>query len=159
MWILILSFSVVLLDQGTKYLVLCRLPLGLDVPVVVGWMSFRHIRNTGAAWGMLAGANHWLIVLSVVMLAAIVAFRRHLGSDVPSTRTALGCMIAGIVGNLIDRVKLGYVIDFLDLHWRGHHFPAFNVADAAICTGVGLYILMQVVMRRAEEPGVVSESG
>jgi signal peptidase II len=79
------------------------------------------------------------------MLVVIVCFRRSFLNDVPGHRLALGLMVGGIVGNLIDRLRLQYVVDFLDFHWGVHHFPAFNVADSSICIGVGLYILSMLL--------------
>jgi signal peptidase II len=85
------------------------------------------------------------VPLSLVMLIVIVRFRRHFmtGTWVPSV--SCGLIAGGIVGNLLDRVRLGFVVDFLDFHWQVHRFPAFNVADAAICTGVGLYVLSELL--------------
>ena len=138
---LCLSFLIVVLDQLTKWLVRVEFPLGHSIPVIPGLFSLTYVRNTGAAWGIMGGLNGWLAVLSIVMLVVIVVFRRSFLSDVPVHRMALGCMVGGIVGNLLDRVRLDYVVDFLDFHAAGHHFPAFNVADSAICVGVGLYVL------------------
>jgi signal peptidase II len=106
------------------------------------------VRNTGAAWGILGGQNASLSLLSIVMLALMFFFRRSLLSDTWEHRLALGLMAGGIVGNLMDRLRLGWVTDFLDFHWNGHHWPAFNVADAAICTGVGIYMLSSLWVKR-----------
>lgn len=138
---LCLSLLIVVLDQLTKWLVRVEFPLGHSIPVIPGLFNLTYVRNTGAAWGIMGGLNGWLAVLSIVMLVVIVVFRRSFLSDVPVHRMALGCMVGGIVGNLLDRVRLDYVVDFLDFHAAGHHFPAFNVADSAICVGVGLYVL------------------
>ena len=145
MLILCLSFLVALLDQLTKYLVMRNLPISNHETIIPGLFNISHVRNTGAAWGMMEGFNTGLVVLSVVMLIVIIAFRRHLVADGRLYRVVVGLMIGGIVGNLIDRVRLGFVVDFLDFYWKGHHFPSFNVADSAICTGVGLYILSQLM--------------
>lgn len=145
MLVLLLSFAVALLDQVTKHLVRSRIHLGERVPVISGFFDLRYVRNTGAAWGILAGSNHWLIGLSIVMLAVIVFFRRHFMSDDLVSRASIGLILGGIVGNLLDRVRLSYVVDFLDVYWRGHHFPAFNVADSAICVGVFVYVAAHVL--------------
>jgi signal peptidase II len=149
MLVLCLSAAVTLADQVTKHMIRRRLGVGEHVPVIDGLFSLRHVQNTGAAWGMLEGLNHWLIVLSAVMLVVLVVFRRQFVAGASVCRVALGFMIGGIAGNLIDRLRLGYVVDFLDFFWRVHHFPAFNVADAAICTGVGLYILSYALRKPA----------
>ena len=152
---LLLSFAIVLADQVIKLLVRDRFYPGETLPVVPGLFHLTYVRNTGAAWGMFGGLNGWLALLSVVMLLLIVVFRRSLLSDALSHRLALGLMIGGIAGNLLDRMRLCYVVDFMDFFWRGHHFPAFNVADAAICTGVGLYVATSFGLfapRGAREP-------
>lgn len=143
---LCISFSIAIIDQVTKYAAQKYLPSG-PVTVVSQLFDLRYVQNTGAAWGMLEGLNDWLVILSLVMLALILVFHRSILIDTLSHRIATGCMIGGIVGNLLDRVRLGYVVDFLDFHLGIHHFPAFNVADASICTGVGLYILAQFLQR------------
>ena len=143
MFILTLAILVTLADQVTKHWVRMNFTIGESVPVLPGFFRLTYVRNRGAAWGMLADFSTLLIVLSVVMLAVLVVFRRHFLTDTPIHRVATGLMTAGIVGNLIDRIRLGYVVDFLDFHWRAWHFPAFNVADSAICVGVGLYMLSQ----------------
>jgi signal peptidase II len=145
---LCIACSIVLLDQLTKLLILRDFFLHESVSVVPGFFDLRYIQNTGAAWGMFAGGHLWLALLSLVMLGVIVVFRRSFLSDARIDRICLGVIIGGIVGNLIDRVRLQYVVDFLDFYWRAHHFPAFNVADSAICIGVGLYILSQIMTVR-----------
>ena len=140
---LCVSFLVALLDQITKSLVGQNLRVGGSIPVIPGFFDLRYVQNTGAAWGMFEGFSGWLIVISIVMLVVIVVFRRSFVMDALIYRLTMGLLVGGIVGNLIDRVRLGYVVDFLDFYWRGHHFPAFNAADAAICVGVGLYVISQ----------------
>ena len=148
MLILWLSFAIAVLDQTTKYLIQSRFYVGDFVPVIPRLLDLHYVRNTGAAWGMLSGFSHWLVLVSVVMLLVLVVFRRWIMTDSTVHRCATALMIGGIVGNLVDRVRLGYVVDFLDFYWLErlgpHHFPAFNVADSAICVGVGLYILTQL---------------
>jgi len=141
MWVLLLSLVIVVLDQVTKVLVTCRFEVSESLPVIPGIFDLVYVRNPGAAWGMLGGFHALLIGLSLVVLVVLVVFRRSFMADCAIHRAALGLMIGGIVGNLLDRIRLQYVVDFLDFHWNVHHFPAFNVADSAICVGVGLYIL------------------
>lgn len=141
MLVLLLSVGIVLLDQGTKHLIQSTFYPGQIVPVLPGLFNLSYVRNTGAAWGMLGGLNPWLTVLSAAVLVAIVLFRRSFLTDALIHRVALACMIGGIAGNLLDRLRLNHVVDFLDFHWQTHHFPSFNVADSAICIGVGLYLL------------------
>ena len=144
MLVLFLSVSVILLDQATKHWAQRCLP-SAPLTIVPGFFDLRHVLNTGAAWGMFAGYNTWLVGLSVAMLACLVVFRRCFFADRLLHRWAMGLMVGGIVGNLTDRIRLQHVVDFLDFHWGGSHFPAFNVADSAICVGVGLYLLSQAM--------------
>jgi signal peptidase II len=144
MLILLIGMVLTAVDQVLKCLVRQHIRPGETIPVIDGFFNLSHVCNTGAAWGLLAGFQPWLIGLSIVMLIALVAFRRHFLTDTLCHRVATGLMCAGIIGNLIDRLRLGHVVDFVDLHWRGAHFPSFNVADSAICIGVGLYMLTQV---------------
>ncbi len=161
MLILWLSFAIAFLDQATKYLVQQRFHVGDFVQVIPRLLDFHYIRNTGAAWGMLGGFSHWLFLISLVMLVVLVVFRRSIMTDSLVHRCATALMIGGIVGNLVDRVRLGYVVDFIDFYWlervSNHHFPAFNVADSAICVGVGLYILTQIWPGQAGADEAVEE--
>jgi len=150
MLILCMSFCIALLDQVTKYLVKLKLLAG-QISVIPDFFDLRYVQNTGAAWGIMQGLNNWLVLLSLIMLVAIIIFRRSLIGDSLLNRIVTGLLVGGIIGNMIDRIKLGYVVDFLDFYWRNHHFPAFNVADSAICAGVGLYIISQVLHEGGEQ--------
>ena len=138
---LLVALLVVLLDQATKEWVRGVFSLHESIPVLAGFFDLTYIRNTGAAWGMFSGQNIALSALALAMLAALVAFRRRILPPGRVHRVAMGLLCGGIVGNLFDRLRLDYVVDFLDFHFRGAHFPAFNVADSAICIAVAIYIL------------------
>ncbi len=144
---LLVALLVILLDQASKEWVRHAFALHESVPVGPGFFHLTYIRNTGAAWGMFSGQNLALAVLAFAMLVALVLFRRQFLPPGRVHRVALGLLCGGIVGNLFDRLRLDYVVDFLDFFWRGWHWPAFNVADAAICTGVGIYILGSLFAR------------
>lgn len=133
--------AVTLLDQWTKHWVRQHFGGGGLEVVIPGFFELHLVRNTGAAWGMLAGKGLFLIGFSLAMLVLLIVQRRRLFGALPLGRLAWGLLVAGILGNLIDRLLLGHVIDFLNFHVRDAYFPAFNVADSAICTGVGLYLL------------------
>lgn len=141
MLVLTLGFIVAVADQVTKLVVRQQFAVGESLPVIPGFFHITFVRNTGAAWGMFSGQNWMLTVISVVLLAAMLIFRRSFLSDTWEHRLALGFLLGGIVGNLADRLRMGWVTDFLDFFWRGYHWPAFNIADASICLGVGLYVL------------------
>ena len=159
---LCLSIAVALLDQIAKNWVRSRLGLGSFIGIIPGIFDLRYVQNTGAAWGIFEGLNHWLVILSLVMLVGIARFRHHFMTGTWAPDLSSGLIAGGIVGNLLDRIRLGYVVDFLDFHWRAYSFPAFNVADAAICTGVGLYVLSEVLGRErhaAKRPASEPVSG
>jgi len=137
----LIGFLIVLLDQATKVAVRQSMTLGESWPVMAGCFNLTYLRNTGAVWGMFQSQNAWLIVLSFLVLVLIAVFYRWLVDQRGVHRLAMGLMLGGIVGNLIDRIKLGWVTDFLDFYWQASHWPAFNVADAAICVGVGIYLV------------------
>lgn len=125
--------------------------IGDMLPIIPSFFSITYIRNTGAAWGMMSGLNGLLITLSIVMLTILIIFRRSFITDTLVHKIAAGLMTAGIVGNLIDRMRLSYVVDFLHFYIGKHQFPSFNVADSAICIGVTLYIASQILEKKTEE--------
>jgi signal peptidase II len=147
----------VALDQATKLMVAKALPLGTQVPVIRGFFNLVHIHNRGAAFGLLA---NWSLdvarVFFVLTTSLVLAVVGYLWWRLPSGRgaAALGysLIMAGALGNLIDRVRLGEVIDFLDFFWGRFHWPAFNVADSLVCMGAGL--LVWVILREDKETDV-----
>ena len=121
---LCIALAVTLSDQITKVLIRGNFALHESLPIIPGFFDLRYIQNTGAAWGMFAGGHLWLALLSVVMLVVILVFRRSFLTDSLIDRVCLGLIVGGIVGNLIDRVRLQYVVDFLDFYLGPHHRPA-----------------------------------
>jgi signal peptidase II len=137
---------IVALDQATKALVRARLPLHGEIPIVPDFLSLTHIRNSGAAFGILNAAEFPFkaTVIALVATAALVGIALYAARLSPHQRVArfgLALILGGAAGNLIDRVATGYVIDFVDAYWRDYHFWAFNVADSAITVGVGMMVL------------------
>lgn len=139
-------FLVVLLDQTTKAIIKHAMAPYESFPVVEGIFNITRIFNTGAAFGFLGSANPslarpLLISVSVLALGILLYTLRQLkGRAIPAS-IAIGLILGGAVGNLIDRILFGGVVDFLDLHWRGVHWPAFNVADSSITIGMILFLL------------------
>lgn len=147
-------------DQASKEWTRQSLLLHDPHAIIDGFFNLTYIRNTGAAWGMFGGQNSWLIVFSAIMLTVMIAFRRSFLRDTPTHRWTLGLLAGGILGNLFDRVRLGYVTDFLDFRFGTYAFPAFNVADAAITVGVVLYIGSSVLLEwRESRTGGTADSG
>ena len=140
-WVVVIATAVVLADQLTKWLVRHGICETQPVPILSGLFQLVNWRNSGAAWGILRDHNWILVIASLLTLLGLVVFRRSLQLQRRWNRVAIGLMAGGIVGNLIDRVCLGFVVDFLDFSVAGHHWPAFNIADSAICIGVVLYII------------------
>ncbi|MBI2438288.1 MAG: signal peptidase II, partial [Lentisphaerae bacterium] len=137
---LALTAVIVLLDQWSKLLIRQKYFPGESWSVIPGYLNFTYLRNTGAVWGIFQHQNDWLVLLSIIVLFLMAVFYRWLVTGRAGPRLAIACLVGGIVGNLIDRLKYGWVTDFLDFHVRANHWPAFNVADAAICVGVGIYV-------------------
>ena len=148
---------VVALDQLTKQIVLRSLGYAGEKVVVDGFFKFVYWGNTGAAWSLFRGNNLVLAMVAGVALVVLFFSRRHFGSHTLLGQVAFGLIVGGIVGNLIDRLRVKHVIDFLYfyLQQRGGGeigFPAFNVADSAICTGVGLIFLLTWRNEHAPKP-------
>jgi signal peptidase II len=142
MLVLILALVIVWVDQLSKLWVRAAFVYGGEPQAVIpGLFNLSYVRNEGAAWGMLGGQMPILIIVSIVVLILLAVYRRRILNPTLDHRIALGLMVGGICGNLIDRVRVGWVTDFLDFHIGTHHFPSFNVADSAICVAAGLYLL------------------
>ena len=156
-WLVVL---IVVLDQVTKAWVVRLLPLHEGITVVPGLFDLTHVRNTGAAFGMLNAIDfpYKSVVLTVVALAALLAigtYATRFASESALARAGVALVISGAVGNLIDRARLGYVVDFVDVYWRGWHFWAFNVADAAITVGAIALALDILISGRRHVPETV----
>jgi signal peptidase II len=145
--IALIALLVVALDQITKQIVLQFLGYAQEKVVIDGFFKFVHWGNTGAAWSLLRGNNGLLAVVALVALLVLFFSRHHFDSRTLLSQTAFGLIFGGIVGNLIDRLWAKHVIDFIYFYLEQAGgteigFPAFNVADSAICTGVGLVFLI-----------------
>lgn len=146
--IALIAVAVVALDQFTKQVVLRLLPqAGQERVVIDGFFRFVHWGNTGAAWSLFRGNNGLLAGVALLALLILFLSRHHFDSRTLLSQIAFGLIFGGIVGNLIDRLRVRHVIDFIYFYWLPGGgteigFPAFNVADSAICTGVGLVFLI-----------------
>lgn len=144
--LLALSTFVLVLDQLTKSWIAARLPYPTYWPsegaiiVIPDFFHLVHVGNTGAAWSLFSGQSYLLAALAVATLAAILVWRRALELRLPRVQLAFGLLTGGVVGNLIDRVRHGHVVDFLDFHFGSYIYPTFNIADMGICIGVLLYL-------------------
>ena len=165
-WQLLLFTSMVIVaDQLTKYLALSLIPssdssVNGAIPVIPGVFNLVLAFNKGAAFGIfgqIANDTYRHLVLGAAILCALGALwfflrefeRSFLG------RLALALILGGAIGNVIDRVRVGAVIDFLDFYWQSYHWPAFNIADSCICIGVGLVIFFHPSQRQSVESGEI----
>ena len=143
---MLIAGLIVIVDQAVKALVRTRLELFESIAVIPGALSLTRVHNTGAAFGLLNGADfpYKTAVVGLIAAAALsglAVYAATLDATQRLSRFGLALIIGGAAGNLIDRVAYGYVLDFVDAYYSGWHFWAFNVADAAITVGVGLMIL------------------
>jgi signal peptidase II len=137
----VVSIIVILLDQATKLFIDRTMGLHTSIMVIKDFFDITYIRNKGAAFGFLADSSYRLpffIMISFIALIVILGIYRKLRPNQAYNAFSLSLIFSGALGNLIDRVRLGEVIDFIYVHWYQHYWPAFNVADSAICVGVFL---------------------
>jgi signal peptidase II len=154
--VIALLIVIVLFDQATKVIVDRTLPLHHSIAVIDNLFSLTYVRNTGAAFGFLAQSGEFfrrtfLIGFSLAAIVFILVMLRRLPANEKVLIIALGFILGGALGNLIDRLLYGEVIDFLDFYWSDYHWPAFNVADSFITIGVVL-ILFRLATTKDEDP-------
>ncbi len=143
--IFILTVSVsLLLDQWSKIYIDNHFELSQSKRIITNFFHLTYVRNPGAAFGILAENAirvPFFITVSAIAILAILWYVRRISSEKHWQFFALGLIFSGASGNLIDRIRFGEVIDFLDVHWYNYHWPAFNIADSAICVGVGIMLV------------------
>jgi signal peptidase II len=149
-WTLFSAIAIVgiIIDQITKVAIDRSMQLFDSIPVIENFFHITYVRNKGAAFSFLSDVSwrlpFFIIVSTFASLVILIAFRK-LRDDQRLAHVSLAMIFSGAVGNLIDRVRLGEVIDFLDVHWYRHHWPAFNVADSLICVGVFLLAIDMIL--------------
>lgn len=149
-WLACVALPLYLLDQATKLATLRWIPLHHSIEIIPGFFNLVHVTNTGAAFGMLRDQNWFFTILSSAALI-LIGVLWYLGKfQSTPTRAAVTLLLAGIAGNLTDRIAHGHVIDFLDfiLPWYGH-WPAFNVADSCICIAAGILVVQAVFSKES----------
>lgn len=145
-----IALAIILLDQFTKTLILGYYQLGQGTPVT-SFFNIVRVHNTGAAFSFLAGASgwqRWFFIGLGIAAAVFIVFMLKRHGEQRLFAWALALILGGALGNVIDRALHGYVVDFLDFHLGGRHFPAFNVADCAITVGAALLILDELLRVR-----------
>ena len=141
--VLVLAGTAVVLiaaDQLTKALVVANLPVGARVDVIGDLAQLWHVHNTGAAFSILPGATWLFVPVTVLAIGMVAYFHRALLPRGPWVQVILGAILAGAIGNLADRLRLGYVVDFVSLGIGDLRFPTFNVADSAVVLGIGALV-------------------
>jgi signal peptidase II len=147
---------ILIADQLTKFIVDQTLPRNQSIPVIDNLFSLTYIRNTGAAFGILAGSTAgfrlpFLVLFSLVAIIFIFMMLKRLPDKETGLITALSFILGGAIGNLVDRIIYGEVIDFLDFYWSSYHWPAFNLADSFITVGVSITIYY-LIRAKGEDP-------
>ncbi|MCY7347817.1 MAG: signal peptidase II [Pyrinomonadaceae bacterium] len=159
---LLMAGAVFLIDQTTKAWAIRKLRFEGDVSIIPNFVNFAYAQNTGVAFSFLddhgdTGRYGLSVIAGVAAVLVLYYFWR-----VPTTQDrllgALGLLLAGILGNVTDRIRLGFVIDFIDVQFGNWHYPTFNVADAAICLGAGLLILDMFLSKKDEKPDEANAS-
>lgn len=133
-----------ILDQTSKIYIDNSFVLSESKRVVTNFFHITYVRNPGAAFGILSDNAirlPFFIGISIIAVLGILWYLRRVANDKTWQHLALGLILSGALGNLIDRLRLGEVIDFIDVHWYNYHWPAFNIADSAICIGVAIMLL------------------
>jgi len=148
--------AIVVLDQLTKIIVDQSMPLHQSTPIIDGLFNLTYVRNTGAAFGIFAGSAEifrrpFLILVSILASVFIIVMMKRLAEKETGLVIGLSFILGGAIGNLIDRVIYGEVIDFLDFYWRNYHWPAFNIADSFITIGVGI-MLYRLYKHEGDDP-------
>ncbi|HET7909766.1 MAG TPA: signal peptidase II [Nitrospira sp.] len=152
----LIALTVIILDQATKYWITQSMRLHESIPVVPNLFSFTYIRNPGAAFGLLAGSSNafrtvFFGITSLFALALLGTILVRLPEKDWVGQISIAGILGGAIGNLIDRLRFGEVIDFLDVYLESYHWPAFNVADSAISIGV-VCLIIHFAFERKESP-------
>jgi signal peptidase II len=163
-WLLLISVVIIVGDRVTKMLVSKHVPFGDGVTVIPHFLRITHWLNEGAAFSLFAdsaspNAVRWgLIAFSAIAAAAVFIALIRLGSRVTITTVALALVLGGAIGNLHDRIAYGSVVDFIEVHIFGYHWPDFNVADSCIVVGACLLLLDSLLPRKSETPATSDEA-
>jgi signal peptidase II len=149
---LLIALLIVGADRWTKILIVERLPY-LSSTEIAPYLSIVHARNYGGAFGFLSqhgDASYIFLVLPLIIIAGLIYYLlryQHTGT----VKLSLTCILAGALGNMYDRLRYGYVTDFIDVYYKQYHWPAFNVADMSITFGIGLWIFTQLFLTKKAE--------
>lgn len=155
--LLLVAGTIIVLDQITKAYILNHFPLYSSMPVIPGFFNITHIQNPGGAFGFMANQGAGVrsilfLFVSAIAVGVIFFFYKTTPGRDKWITTALSLIFGGAIGNLIDRVRFGKVIDFLDVYAQNLHWPAFNVADSAITIGITIFIIQMIFKNTDKQP-------
>ncbi len=145
--ILIIAFIVVIIDQVTKYFIDSYLNLNQSITIIKNFFNITYIHNSGAAWGIFKNNSVFLVLISLVILVIFITQLNKFKKNIKNI-LALGLIIGGLIGNLIDRIFFSHVKDFLDFNIFGYDYPIFNIADISVVIGA---ILLIIAIIRGED--------
>ena len=151
-WPFAVMMATFILDQASKILVDALCPVGWQRSVIPGLFNLVHWRNTGCAWGFLNEHTYILSIISLVAFIAVLCLFRSQNYGSRLLAFALALLEGGIAGNMVDRIFRNSVIDFLDFHVVSSHWPAFNIADSAICVSMAIIIFFNLFMLKTDKP-------
>ncbi|MCK0470684.1 signal peptidase II [Halalkalibacter sp. APA_J-10(15)] len=146
-----LTLAIILLDQLTKWIVVKEMEVGERIRLIENVLYFTSHRNQGAAFGILQGQMWFFYIVTIVVVIGIVYYMKKEGSKSVMIGISLGFILGGALGNFIDRVLRGEVVDFIDTYIFGYNFPIFNVADSALCVGVGILFIKMIADERKQK--------
>jgi signal peptidase II len=156
-WLLLIALADIVLDRLTKAWISKHIPMGGEIQLIPHVLDLSHWVNQGAAFSLFASAAtpntvRWGLV-AFTLVAALVVFIAmiRLGSRFTLTTVALALILGGALGNAHDRIAYGWVVDFIDVHWYGHHWPDFNVADSSIVIGACMLLLDSLLPKKKQE--------
>ena len=139
----------VVLDQVTKQIVTRNMEIGDSIPVIDNFLSITYHRNSGAAWGIMQGQMLFFYIVTAITIAGLIFWLRKIDLKIEKVMAiSLALMLAGAIGNLIDRIMYQSVIDFISTYWWGYSFPIFNIADSSLVIGVGLMAIDALFLER-----------
>ncbi|MCA0983551.1 signal peptidase II [Halobacillus yeomjeoni] len=150
-WYYLLAIGVIILDQLTKWLVVMNMNLGESIPVVEDFLYLTSHRNQGAAWGILQGQMMFFYIITVIVIGVVVYYIQQYGKESRLSGVALSLILAGAIGNFIDRLFRKEVVDFVDTYIFSYNFPIFNVADSALVIGVILVMIATFLDERKKK--------
>lgn len=159
MFYYIIALFIILLDQLTKWLIVKNMELGESIQIIENFLYITSHRNRGAAWGILQGQMWFFYIITSVVVIALIYYIQKEAKGKWLLGTSLGFMLGGAIGNFIDRIFRGEVVDFINTYIFGYDFPIFNIADSALVIGVGILMLQMLREEREAKKKAYGENG